>query len=412
MRISHFSCYTLGVCAAAMLAGCGGGSGALGLSPARLAVPQTSVHPAYGVIYSFKGYPYDGANPYVGLISVKGRLYGATDLGGAYSTGTAFSITPSGKETLLHSFEGGKDGANPTADPVAVESTLYGTTTSGGRYSNGTAFTISSSGKEKPFHSFGGGSDGANPTAGLIDVKGALYGTTQDGGANHKGTVFVISSSDKEAVLHSFGGLGDGALPTSGLIDVKGTLYGTTQNGGKNCKANGGCGSIFKMRPSGGYELLYSFVGGSDGAFPYAGLVEVDNTLYGTTINGGGSKCGDNQGCGTVFKMSISSGKEAVLYSFKGDNDGEYPYAGLLNVNGTLYGTTKFGGGSYMGTVFKISLASGKEDVLHSFAGSGDGANPLGGLTERNGGLYGTTEYGGAYLCYAEGCGTVFSLSP
>jgi uncharacterized repeat protein (TIGR03803 family) len=423
----------VGACfSAALLAACGDGSPsssaplsvapqiAAQLGPSR-AGPSTAlrmttlegsqVRPAYGVIYSFKGYPYDGANPEVALINVMGKLYGTTNAGGEFANGTTFAIATSDKETFLYSFND-KDGASPTASLVDVKSALYGTTTSGGKYSYGTAFAISSSGTETLLHSFGSGSDGASPSAKLIDANGTLYGTTTSGGKNDKGTIFAISPSHKETVVHSFGGAGNGALPTAGLIDVKGTLYGTTENGGKNCIAYGGCGTVFELRTDGGYEVLYSFAGGSDGAYPHAGLVNVNGTLFGTTLNGGGSSCGYNQGCGTVFKINLRSGKEAVLYSFKGNTDGEYPYAGLLSVDGRLYGTTEYGGEYGYGTVFSIA-SSGKEKVLHSFgASSGEGKYPLGGLIELNGRLYGTTEYGGAYSCYGGGCGAVFSLSP
>jgi uncharacterized repeat protein (TIGR03803 family) len=70
----------------------------------------------------------------------------------------------------------------------------------------------------------------------------------------------------------------------------------------------------------------------------------VNGQLYGTTFGGGTHSCsGSGQGCGTVFAVS-PSGKEKVLYSFAGGKDGEIPSAGLLNVGGTLYGTTQYGG--------------------------------------------------------------------
>ena len=82
----------------------------------------------------------------------------------------------------------------------------------------------------------------------------------------------------------------------------------------------------------------------------------------------------------------------SVIYSFKAAEDGEYPYASPINVNGTLYGTTFFGGGisgcmAACGTVFAVTT-SGKEKVLHSFRGAGDGAYPLTGLLDVNGLLY------------------------
>ncbi|MGC1335938.1 MAG: choice-of-anchor tandem repeat GloVer-containing protein, partial [Candidatus Cybelea sp.] len=94
------------------------------------------------------------------------------------------------------------------------------------------------------------------------------------------------------------------------------------------------------------------------------------------------------------------------LHNFKGIPDGEYPYAGLINVNGTLYGTTYFGGAYDDGTVFSIT-ASGKVTVLHSFGMTGDGEYPIAGLIDVGATLYGTTPAGGA-----NDGGTVFALSP
>ena len=96
--------------------------------------------------------------------------------------------------------------------------------------------------------------------------------------------------------------------------------------------------------------MLYSFEGGSkDGAYPEAGLLNVNGTLYGTTYEGGGATGG-----GTVFAIT-TSGKETLLHSFTGSGDGEYPNAGLIDVSGTLYGTTADGGANDGGTVFLLS---------------------------------------------------------
>lgn len=90
--------------------------------------------------------------------------------------------------------------------------------------------------KEKVLWSFGNGADGAYPEASLINVNGVLYGTTETGGIRSAGTVFSLDpSTGVEKVLHSFcskRNCGDGAYPVAGLIDVDGTLYGTTPGGG------------------------------------------------------------------------------------------------------------------------------------------------------------------------------------
>jgi uncharacterized repeat protein (TIGR03803 family) len=393
-----------------MLAGCGGGSGTpLSPSPAGpstalkvTSAERTRSNVRYKVLYSF-GVSGDAANPYAGVINVKGMLYGTTAYGGANGDGTVFSITPSGTETVLYSFKGGPgDGEYPIAGLINVKGKLYGTTSQGGANCSssggcGTVFAITPSGRETVLHSFGASGDGNGPFAGLIKVKGTLYGATMEGGANGDGTVFSITPSGTETVLYSFkGGSGDGEFPLASLINVKGILYGTTVYGGANDD-----GTVFSVTRSGTETLRYSFKGTPDGQRPYAGLINVEGTLYGTTHLGGAN------GDGMVFAIT-PSGTESVIYSFKGGSgDGEYPYAGVINVKGTLYGTTIEGGANGVGTIFSTT-PSGTEIVLHSFGGSGDGQYPYyGGLINVKGKLYGTTYYGGAY-----GDGTVFRFSP
>ncbi|HEX4013475.1 MAG TPA: choice-of-anchor tandem repeat GloVer-containing protein [Candidatus Cybelea sp.] len=377
------------------------------------------------MLYSFgKGGPDDGASPVAGVINIKGVLYGTTEQGGkyghvdgAYGYGTVFNVTPSGTETVLHSFKGGTgDGKYPEAGLVDVRGTLYGTADEGGTKDRGTVFAITRSGNETVLYKFKGGSrDGAHPSAGLINVAGTLYGETLSGGTGENrgsgdGTVFSITLSGVETVLYRFkGGSGDGESPYGGLVNVRGTLYGTTYMGGAN-----GNGTVFSITPSGKETVVYSFKGGSaDGAHPYASLVEVNGTLYGTTFEGGAK----NEG--TVFSIT-PSGKEIVLHSFKGGSaDGAYPIASLVNLSGTLYGTTPDGGSNCKtgsgyhgcGTIFAIT-PSGKETVLYKFkGGSRDGFHPSAGLIDVAGTLYGTTPSGGSG-CYGARCGTVFWLSP
>jgi uncharacterized repeat protein (TIGR03803 family) len=265
-----------------------------------------------------------------------------------------FSITPSGHETVLHRFAGPPDGKQPYAPLRNVNGTLYGTTELGGAYNSGTVFSISPGGKEKVLYSFRNSPDGALPAAGLIDVTGTLYGTTRSGGAYGAyscvpacGTVFIITPSGKEKVLYSFGKGSDGVEPATALVEVKGTLYGTTCCGGANC-GSVGCGTVFSITPSGRETVLHSF-NGSDGLGPGATLLNVNGTLYGTTNGGGAYKDG------TVFSIT-RSGHETVLYSFKGGQDGDLPQSGLSYVNGTFYGTTPSGGAHNDGTVYSIKL--------------------------------------------------------
>jgi uncharacterized repeat protein (TIGR03803 family) len=330
------------------------------------------------------------------------------------ATGSAHGQTY--KEKVLIQFSG-TNGWYPYAGLVQdAQGNLYGTTAGGGYYGTGNVFKLDTSGNETMLYSFNypGTGDGETPEAGLVlDAQGNLYGTTYQGGANFRGTVFKLDTSGNETLLYSFTGTGgDGAYPYAGLVlDAQGNLYGTTYYGGLgNCndKVAVGCGVVFKLDTSGNETVLYSFTGtGGDGKYPYAGLVlDAQGNLYGTTYQGGA-----NFG-GTVFKLD-TTGKETVLYSFGSTRgDGVGPGAGLvLDAQGNLYGTTFQGGGtgcmgSGCGTVFKVD-ASGKETVLYSFTGTGgDGENPVAVLVrDAQGNLYGTTEYGGASYV-----GTVFEL--
>ncbi|HXM44692.1 MAG TPA: choice-of-anchor tandem repeat GloVer-containing protein [Bryobacteraceae bacterium] len=207
--------------------------------------------------------------------------------------------------------------------------------------------------------------------------------------------------------LHTFDGT-DGANPWAGLVQAtNGSLYGTTSAGGANSQ-----GTAFKIAPSGALTTLYSFCsqsGCTDGADPVAGLVQATNEdFYGTTLYGGANNAG------TIFKIT-PGGALTTLYSFCSQSncaDGSTPYAGLVQTaNGYLYGTTFSGGanGNY-GTVFRIT-PSGTLATIYSFCpqtGCVDGEGPVAGLVQAaSGDLYGTTEEGGA-----NAGGTIFQINP
>jgi uncharacterized repeat protein (TIGR03803 family) len=388
----------------------------------------------YEVLYNFSSSP-DGETPAANLINVGGTLYGTTLAGGKRGWGTVFTITLRGREKVLYSFKRVSTGSQPEAGLIDVGGTLYGTTNKGGSDSCrdspsyyppcGTVFSVTPSGEEKVLHRFGGGNDGSRPAAGLVDVGGTLYGTTVHGGAYdyHQcgggcGTVFSITPSGTEKVLYSFGRGADGAQPKASLVEVKGVLYGTTTSGGAYCGGSSiyGCGTVFSITPDGTEKVLHSFGYDSDGWRPVGGLIYVKGTLYGTTALGPG-KCNRVGFCGTVFSIT-PNGAEKVLHGFSGHADGGYPEASLIEVKGTLYGTTTDGGpygcgGDGCGTVFSIT-PSGTEKVLHGFGGQykSDGAYPTAPLVDVKSKLYGTTYVGGTYSRCPAGCGTVFALTP
>jgi uncharacterized repeat protein (TIGR03803 family) len=250
------------------------------------------------------------------------------------------------------------------------------------------------------------GADGSNSQAALVQASnGDLYGTTALGGKNNCsygcGTIFKITPSGMLTTVHNFHGT-DGAHPEAGLVQgIDGDLYGTTEDGG-----SGGHGTIFKITPSGALTTIYRFCltgDCTDGAHPAAGLIpDTKGDSYGTTYNGGAG------GKGTIFRLT-ASGDLTTLYRFCMQShceDGRNPSAGLaMDKNGNVYGTTQYGGTHEQGTVFKIT-AGGILTTLHSFDGT-DGDTPLGVVLASDGTLYGTTQSGGANTFY----GSVFKIT-
>jgi uncharacterized repeat protein (TIGR03803 family) len=377
------------------------------MSAARFAQAQT-----FSVLYTFTGGA-DGGMPDAGVVQDSaGNLYGTTSAGGSGTfncvtgCGTVFKVDTAGNETVLYDFAGNKDGATPLYGGLFRDSSgnLYGTTSVGGAAGNGTIFKVNPTSKERAV-SFAGGKSGGFPAAGLVpDGAGNAYGTTQYRGTGCPpygcGTVFKVNSAGKVTVLYSFLGGSDGANPVSGLVrDSVGSFYGTTLNGGAS-----NAGTVFKIDPTGKETVLHAFTGGTDGAKPYAGLVLDDaGDLYGVTSAGGA-----NNG-GTVFQVD-STGKETVLYNFC-CADGQSPMGTLTrDSTGNLYGTTFAGGPAFGGTVFKLD-STGTETVLYSFCAQNncaDGVQPYAGvLRDSAGSLYGTTSGGGV-----NGAGVVFKIAP
>jgi uncharacterized repeat protein (TIGR03803 family) len=342
----------------------------------------------------------DGYYPSGGLVQgADGELYGTTYYGGAtvygicdegVGCGTVFKITLGGTLTTIYNFclhaKNGicSDGDNPLAGLVqATDGNFYGTTSQGGTSSQycpapyfdscGTVFKITPSGTLTTLHSFSY-TDGSSPYAGLVEgTDGSFYGTTAFGGATMGpctdfsygcGTVFKITPIGVLTTLHRFD-VTDGAEPYAGLIRAaNGDFYGTTYDGGANstCYESSGCGTAFKITPSGTLTTLRSF-GVTDGTAPYAGMIQATNgDFYGTT-EGGGANNNDYcfMGCGTAFEIT-PHGAATTLYNFcseKNGNtcqDGDEPGAALIQAtNGSFYGTTG-GGTNNAGTVFSLSV--------------------------------------------------------
>jgi uncharacterized repeat protein (TIGR03803 family) len=381
------------------------------------------------------------ALPSPGLTSdASGNIYGATQFGGLLTLcedgcGTLFELSPASGSyayNTIYSFTDAFDGASPSQPPTLDgHGNLFVPTNSTFASNFGDEFLniefelspVSGGGWHgSAAHDFPSSTDGYNPVSSLVrDSAGNLYGTTPAGGAYGWGAVFEVvpsGAASTEKMLYSFTGKSDGALPRSGLaLDSAGNLYGVAQFGGSlNCLA--GCGTVFKLSPSGGawnFSVLHGFVNGKDGSNPTSGvMVDSSGNVYGTSQGGTKSTyCGI--GCGTVFKLTPTTHGEwsfSLLLEFTNTASvGATPANGtvIMDPAGNLYGVTRFGGSGIDGIVYQLSpRPSGpwKETVLYNVQqneASSEGTLAL----DSAGNLYGTTESGGTY-----GYGTVFELTP
>jgi uncharacterized repeat protein (TIGR03803 family) len=346
-----------------------GGNGGCGFVHGCGTVYSLSASGQERLLHVFKSAK-DGEAPSTALIEFDGNLRGTTSLGGGPACedghvkgcGTVFEVTPSGREGILYRFPGKAQGARPASNLMYFKDNFYGEAAAGGTgkcyYTNirgcGLIFKMDPGGRVHDLYTFKGGESGGTPQGGLLLYKGKFYGTTSAGGDDACmfsygcGTAFELTPSGTLKILHAFGRtVHDAALPATGLAMLHGAFYGTTESGGTHdCALTGsflGCGTVFKLTPTGKFTLLYSFTGGSDGAYPN-GLVAANGNLYGTA--------GSTYGCGTVFEVT-PSGHETTLYQFKG-SDGCAP-ASLTYAGGAFYGTTEIGGTYNSGTVFTLS---------------------------------------------------------
>ena len=349
----------------------------------RIPTNGTTVIP----LYSFTNGT-DGANPLGGLVQASdGNLYGSAEFGGVYSDGTLFRISTNALATnavftQLYSFTGGTDGNEPFSDLAqASDGNLYGSTFIGGSSDSGTLFTIDTTGNFVSAFSFPGAGDGANPHCNLIaGADGNLYGTTISGGTNGQGAIFSVSSNGTLTTVYSFiGGISSGA-PMAGLVQAAdGSFYGTGEPGSS-------AGSIFRLTTNGAYSLPHIFSGNFDGGGPNALTLGTDGNLYGTAFGGG------SDGVGTVFQYVLPSGPFNLLHTFTGTNDGANPVGGMVQASdGNFYGTTADLNISTYGTIFRIA-ADGTFATIYSFTNGTDGNSPFGSLMQASDGkIYGTT---------------------
>jgi uncharacterized repeat protein (TIGR03803 family) len=267
--------------------------------------------------------------------------------------------------------------------------------------------------------------DGSGPGVLIVGPGGKFYGTTVNGGVYGEGTIFEITPGGQLTTLYNFcsqPGCTDGENPVALFVGTDGNFYGTTVYGGNSRNINGD-GTVFKMTPSGQLSTIYSFCSlpnCSDGGDPSSLVLGADGNFYGTAAYNHLRSTHGN-----IFRIT-PAGKLTVLYPFCSKphcTDGSNPGGLVQGRNGSLYGTTFYGGANEAscfqgcGTVFEITPA-GQFTTLYNFCslsncddGELPGAPPV---FDAQGNLYGTAVYGGPYpqQCNDNGCGTAFKLTP
>jgi uncharacterized repeat protein (TIGR03803 family) len=310
----------------------------------------------------------NGPDPVGTLIGgADGNLYGTTARDGAFGRGTVFRMTPAGDVTIVSSFAAGRTADYPA--PMLMQSSdgnFYGTTASAASPGPGAVFRMTPAGDVTFLAGFDDGSTGRFPAGPLVEgTDGYLYGTTSSGGSFGLGTVFRMTGSGAVSVLHHFTGGRGGASPRSSLVLASdGNFYGTTNLGG-----SGGFGTLFRMDTKGVVTILHEFLGGAQGAWPTAALVEgFDGNLYGTTTGGSTTEEG-SAGRGTAFRIT-PGGLVSVLHVFGGGvGESANPLGPLVQLgDGTFVGMTTYGGSLGAGTVFSLT-PGGRLTVLYSLNG-------------------------------------------
>ncbi len=264
------------------------------------------------------------------------------------------------------------------------------------------------------------GKNGENPGSLVQGLDGNLYGITETGGITKDtrlcphgcGTVFKITPSGEVTTLDSFCvrvNCPDGSYAAGIILATDGNFYGTTVAGGQY---EGG--TVFKITAAGILTTLYSFcslIDCPDGAGPAGPLLQASNqNFYGTTFSGGTTSSPG----GTAFEIS-PQGQLTTLHTFCCADSLNQSGSLLQGTEGNIYGITGTGGannnvacGYGCGTVFEISLA-GDFTTLYNFCSAtncADGLYPTSLLQAANGNLYGTDLN---YTTFAE---IVFELTP
>jgi uncharacterized repeat protein (TIGR03803 family) len=147
--------------------------------------------------------------------------------------------------------------------------------------------------------------------------------------------------------------------PGGNPVFLHGKIYMTAIDGGTSHA--GAVGSYDPATDT--FTTLYSFKASTDGQLPYSGLLQVGDAFYGTTRTGGPT------GNGTVWRINTDGTGFQVLHGFTAD-DGNFTTSGLISQDSVLYGMTGSGTG-HGNTLFRLNTDGTNFQTLHTFLSPG-----------------------------------------
>ena len=361
-------------------------------------------------VYVFTGGA-DGGRMIGGVVQdAAGTLYGETANGGYLKCtikgegpngcGTVFSYSVTNGLTVLATFTG-PNGKFGNATPTLVGSTLYGSTSYGGPSNDGLIFSVNTDGSNfKVLHQFHG-ADGIGPVKGpMIAGPGKLlYGVTTLGGAYGKGVLFALQPTGAYQILHSFTGGSDGLGPLALLLASGNTLVGSTADGGVvTADCSSGAGVVFTYFPrSQKFSVIADLTCATTGPNAYLGSLGPNDLAY--AIDGGGAFFSVNVRTGAVSVIpAVNPGSQAV---------GGDPFSGpVLMPDGSLIGTFTQGPYASAGALYQVD--NGQIIDLWDFQQVIGGGNPYAQpLLTPSGTVFGTSAAG---TC--TNCGVIWQYTP
>jgi uncharacterized repeat protein (TIGR03803 family) len=274
-------------------------------------IPATGGTPS--LLASFNGT--DGEQARANLTLIGSTLYGMTEQGGTGGQGNIFSIPVTGGTPTNLASLNSTDGEEPLGSltPSADGSTLYGMTQIAGANSDGTIFSIPVTGGTPTVLASFNGTDGKSADGNLTLSGSTLYGMTSEGGANSDGTIFSIPvTGGTPTTLLSFNGT-NGADPAFCSLTLSGpTFYGMTTVGGAHGDGTVFAAGTFFVAASG---ATHTFTLGGSAVAVDSGVTVTSSTtdITGASIAIANDQSGDSLNYTPIDGITIASNSGGVL---------------------------------------------------------------------------------------------------